>query len=369
MAKTENKTKILGKGLEYYLGHFESCYAGYSMHEKIRERAAAGGIVSGILIYLLKTKEIDGALVSKASIINGELSYEVKIAKTEEEILECASSVYFYIPVLSALNKVRSFNGKVGVVGLPCHLKTLTAILEKDNDLREKIKYKIGLYCGGTTKRALLERVLREKGIKMEDIKTIIFNRQRLKIKLTEGLRGDYYITLKNGEIKTVPFNHFNVYRILGFFRKEICKFCSDIMAEYADISVGNIFMEFEKEPFKHSSLICRNSAACQLIEKMEKEGHLHLVQISPEKVFKSERKVSIYRKNMSARSLAGRLLGYKIKVEYASKVRWNDFLAAFIVLLNERLSENPVANKFIFKIPKFVLFIYAGIQRYLTRF
>jgi coenzyme F420-reducing hydrogenase beta subunit len=362
MAKTENKTKILGKDLEFYLGHFESCYAGYSMHEKIREKAAAGGVVSGILIYLLKTKEIDGALVSKASIINGELSYEVKIAKTEEEILECASSVYFYIPVLSALNKVRSFNGKVGVVGLPCHLRTLTAILEKDNNLREKIKYKIGLYCGGTTKRALLGRILREKGIKIEEIKTIFFKRRHIK--------GELNITFKNGEVKTVPFYHFNVYRILGFFRKEICKFCSDLTAEYADISVGDIFIpEFEKEPIKHSSMICRNLGACQLIEKMKKEGHLHLVQISPEKVFKSQRKVLIYRKNMSARSLAGRLLGYKIKVEYASKVRWNDFLAAFIVLLNEKLSENPVANKFIFKIPKFVLFIYAGIQRYLTRF
>ena len=362
MAKTENKTKILGKDLEFYLGHFESCYAGYSMHEKIRERAAAGGVVSGILIYLLKTKEIDGALVSKAAIINGKLSHEVKIAKTEEEILECASSVYFYIPVLSALNKVRAFNGKMAVVGLPCHLKTLTAILEKDNNLREKIKYKIGLYCGGTTKRALLERVLRDKGIKIEDIRTIILKRERL-------IRGDYYVTLKNGEVKRVPLNHFNVYRILGFFRNKICKFCSDLTAEYADIGVGYILMEFEKEPFKHSSLICRNSGACHLIEKMKKESHLHLVKISPEKVFKSERKVLIYRKNVSARSLAGRLLGYKIKAEYASKVRWNDFLAAFIVLLNERLSENPVANKFIFKIPKFVLYIYAFIQRYLTRF
>lgn len=369
MAKTEHRTKILDKNLEFYLGHFESCYAGYSMHERIRERAAAGGIVSGILIYLLKTKEIDGALVSKASIINGNLSYEVKIAKTEEEILECASNVYFYIPVLGALNKVRSFNGKVAVVGLPCHLKTLTAILKKDNNLREKIKYKIGLYCGGTAKRTLLERVLRDKGIKIADIKTISFRRERLKIKLTEGLRGNYYVTLKNGEVKTVPFNHFNLYRILGFLRNEICKFCSDLMAEYADISVGNIFMEFEKEPFKHSSLICRNLDACLLIEKMKKEGHLHLVHISAEKVFKSERKVLIYRKNMSARALAGRLLGYKIKAEYASKVRWNDFLAAFIVLVNERLSEKTVANKFIFMIPKFMLFIYAGIQRFLTRF
>jgi len=354
--------------MEFYLGHFESCYAGYSMHEKIRENAAAGGVVTGILIYLLKTKEIDGALVSKASIINGKLSYEIKIAKTEKDIIESASSVYFYIPVLSKLNELRLFDGKVAVVGLPCHLKALTSILEKDENLKEKIRYKIGLYCGGATKSVLLENVFKKDGIDIENIKSVIYRRQNKKIKFTEGTQGDYHVTLENGEVKTVPFNNFNAYRITGFFRWNSCKFCSDLTAEYADISVGNIFMEFENEQNKYSELLCRNSDACQLIKRMENEKHLHLVEISPEKVFKSEKKVLIYKKDMSSRSMAGKLLGMKIQPEYTNKVKWNHFLAAFIVLLNEKVSENTVANKIIFRIPVSILYVYAGIQRLLTR-
>jgi len=61
-------------------------------------------------------------------------------------------------------------------------------------------------------------------------------------------MKGELNITLKNGEVKIVPFYHFNVYRILGFLSNEACKHCSNLTSEYADISVGDIFIRSAME-------------------------------------------------------------------------------------------------------------------------
>lgn len=114
-----------------YMGNFLACYMGYANDEIIRKDAASGAVVSAILINLLENGIIDGALVSKQVMQNGEIGVKTFIAKSKQEILDCRTSIYMDFPLAKSFKKILDFEGKVAVVALPCHFKALDK-LEKN---------------------------------------------------------------------------------------------------------------------------------------------------------------------------------------------------------------------------------------------
>ena len=58
----------------------------------------------------------------------------------------------------------------------------------------------------------------------------------------------------------------------------------------------------------------------------------------------------------ISARAKAGKLLGFKIKDSVYAKVRWNDFLVAWMALFNEKFSRSDTGRRIIARTPRFVL-------------
>lgn len=349
-----------GFDFKNYLGDAKGFYAGYSLDKNVRKNASSGGIVSSLLIYLLKTKQIQGALVSRLIVKKGEITPQTKIVTNPNEILKFASSFYVDIPILEKLNDIRKFKGKLAIVGLPCHIRTLKKLCEKDKNLSSKIQFTIGLFCGGNCKKVLLQKVLKKKRIEEKDINKITVKRGHIKGKIN--------ILLKNGEVVSMPFQKFNIYRMLWFYPKELCVHCYDHTSELADVSVGDIFIkEFKNQPIKHSSIICRNDRSKELLNKMSSEKFIELKKISKETVFRSQKKGLIFHKNIASRAKIGKLFGYKIKVPENFQIRWNDCIASFIVFLNITLSKNKYFQKILFKIPEPLLYVYIAVLKYLS--
>ena len=350
--------------MDFYLGEgIVACYAGYSADSGIQAEAAAGGIVSGVLIELLRRHEIDGALVCRTLAKHGKIDYDVKIATTAEEVLECAKSAYWDIPILKDLNRIKNFDGKLAIVGLPCHMSRLKRMCEKDESLNRKIVYKIGLFCGGNNKKELLAEVVKHHGIREEDIRQILFHRKHVK--------GVMEVVLNDGNTTVIPFHHFNIYRMLHFYSKKLCTFCADHTAEAADLSVGDIFTkEYKQKSIKYSSIICRTPKAHTLMKDLIREGKVIAEEVENATIFASQKKSLIYRKNMSARKLVAAKV-WKMKLPFSTKtrVRWNDLLVAFCYLLNEKLSEKAWFQRIIFHIPKPILYAYIVTLKFLSSF
>ena len=158
----------------------------------IRKNAASGGMVTALLCDMLRSGKINGAWVTKTVIDNGRLEYKTFIATTEEEIMSCSSSIYMYMPLMKHLNVVREFNGKVAVVLLPCQLKALNNILERDNELREKIVIKLGLFCSGSHDKEDTLLSIKKAGLSLNNAKKLYYRR---------GMwRGTSTIIYKNGQ-------------------------------------------------------------------------------------------------------------------------------------------------------------------------
>ena len=255
-------TESLPPKYRRYIGHVVSAYAGYSIDTEVRNAASSGGIVSGILIHLLETKKIDGALVSKIVSKNGKLSAETIIATSREEILDSAGSSYVDIPIITAVKRIKEFSGRIAVVSVPCYISALERMCQRDAELNSKISCKIGLFCGGNVKFSLYEMVLKQHNIHEADVERIFFRRSHV--------TGDMIVTMRFGEQLTIPFHHFNVYRILGYHRKPYCIQCDDYTSETADLSVGDTFFKgYKDRDVKHSLVLCRNESGESILQQM----------------------------------------------------------------------------------------------------
>jgi len=352
--------KIKEHNIDYYLGKFNKCYWGYSNNPRIRSKAASGGIVSTILIYLLNNNYIDGALVSKLIVENNKITSKTFIATTPKEILDCRTSIYFNIPLLSYLEEIKKFKGKLAIVGLPCDITNFKRV--EKNLKRKKPIFYVGLFCGHNSQKELLYRVLKKKNIDITKINNFIFRK---------GLwRGRTHIEFKDSSKTSFKFQNFSVYQNLHFLSLKKCIYCSDHFSEEADITCGDIWLDsFKKRNIKHSAFVTRNQKADDIIQEMIQEGVIKAQKINPLMICRAQKRALTFHKSINARSIVGKLFGINIKKNKRDKARWNDLIAAFIILLNHKISESTKLKNILFKIPKPIITLYLYFFKILTNF
>jgi len=352
---------VMRNNCQYYLGKVTRAFTGYTTDESIRQNAASGGLITSLLLYLLKSGKIGGALVSRLKISGGNISAETYIARTAAGIKKCQGSVYLYIPILNELDKIKNSHGKLAVVGLPCQLKALRQLMDKDKKLRDKLLL-IGLFCGHASKKELLLKVLEQKGIREKMVEDLRFRKGHW--------RGSMQIKLKNGPKITFPFEHFSTYQNLFFYCERFCLNCTDQTNEFADLSFGDIWdAKFKNNPIKHSLILTRSKESQNILEEMAKESLVYLNSITLQDVYNFQKRSLVFHKLIKARSDLGKFFGFNINCPRGEKAKWNDYPATFMVLFNIKLSESKMGQQIIFKIPRQIWFLYLVLFKLLTSF
>jgi coenzyme F420-reducing hydrogenase beta subunit/polysaccharide pyruvyl transferase WcaK-like protein len=349
---------------EYYLGEFEECRVGYSSYENIRKGAGSGGMVSSILIHMLENNQIDGALVTKMIMKKGQLSYKSFIATTKKDVLSAQTSIYYDVPILTKLLEIKKFDGRVAIVGLPCQISTLKKLQKMDKELSTKIPFTIGLFCGHISKVSLIRDLLMKKKIKEKDIKKLYFKK---------GLwRGETIIELKTGESIKFPSTVYTTYQNLFFDSAEKCISCNDHTAEQADISCGDVWdFKYKKLGIKHNAVIVRSKKAKSVIYKMIRNKEVNLKTVHPEKIFRAQDRSLRNHKHIKARAVLSKIM-FKKEIRYDEEIeraRWNDYLAAFLIIVQMEMAKNKVTRKIIFLIPRKLWYYYMALTKILVSF
>ena len=153
--KTENPAANLlrkewgAEIVHQFIGHFKKSYFAYASNENIRENAASGGVATALLTYLLDSKQINGALVCRSIVNGGKIRPEFIIARDNATLLSSQGSKYMAVDFTQdALPLIKSFEGRLAVVLLPCDTSTLRRVMANDPALGEKIALVITLFCG-----------------------------------------------------------------------------------------------------------------------------------------------------------------------------------------------------------------------------
>jgi coenzyme F420 hydrogenase subunit beta len=257
-----------------YLGSFENLYVGFSKDEHIRRIAGSAGVISTILVHLLETKKIDGAIVLGMSKVEPWMNKSY-IATTKKEILAAAQSKYTISSVNELLGEAEKFNGKLAYVGLPCQVHSIRKLQMQNDPSVRNIEYIIAPFCGLNMHFSSIESYLRAFGEKdYRDIKDLQFRHGEWP--------GSMRVEMKSGKVYLLPKFHANY--LIPFHMMQRCKLCIDLANEFADISVGDAWAPVYEERGKGFSLVVvRSEKGAQLAREMESENLLDLQPLSTE--------------------------------------------------------------------------------------
>jgi len=350
------------------LGNVSNCYTGYSADSELRYRATSGGTITSLLLFLLREKMIDGAVLTRLKK-DEPLVAEPFIARSEEEILSAMGSKYVPVPLNTILKTVFEGEGKFAIVALPCHLHGIRRAEMKIEGLRQKIIYHFGLVCSRTMSSHGWTFVLDKIGIAAEDISELKFR--------GEGWPGGLIAYLKNGERRFLPMLGTCWSEIFGasYFSNYYCTLCSDIFADMSDISFADAYIKSIMKTDKNgtSILLTRTCQGQQLVEKAVSQNIIEVSDLSLQEALKAQLFMTMYKKrNIRARINIQKMLGIALppnledNIDTFLKPTICDYLVAPIPYANIYFSKHKFFEKLLKRIPLGILRFYRKAFKWL---
>lgn len=257
---------------EGFDGRVARTYVGFAADERLRRGGAGGGVVTGLLAYLLKSGQVDGCLVSRMKTDTPWMG-EPFIATTYEELCESQGSRYHIIPMNSLWAEMRRKPGRYAAAILPCQTHGFRNLEKHDPKLAAMITHTIGLFCGGSLEPVLPTEMLAVRGIPRDQIRNFEFRGGdwpgQMRAVLKDGTaRPLHYSNYKDG-----AYNYFT-----ALYMPERCQTCLDGSNEFADVSISDAWTRDEKGDYKfkeHSRILVRTAKGVALIQAATEAGDL----------------------------------------------------------------------------------------------
>lgn len=344
-----------------YVGPFREVYFTYATDESLRRDAASGGSTTALLTHMLETDKIDGALVIRSRVENGKVECGYEIAQTREDLIAAQGSKYMAVRFgHDGLPKIRAFDGRLAAVLLPCDCTVLMRARQQDQELDRKIKLVIALVCGHNSERHLTDRVTEKLGRGHGELVSYRYRSGHWRGRLSAEFSDGYKVSK--------PFNYFSDYRNLYICAQRKCHACHDHFGYNCDISAGDIWsLKMRHHPIKHTALVTRTDAGTTAVTSAQAAGLLNCEREDVREILDGQSRTLPFHYNTTARARVGWLLGVNVKDSVREKVKWNDYVTAFIALSNERVSRWPWGRWLLLHIPRPVvrayLYFFKGLE------
>jgi len=260
LSKIESFVFGRGRKPEEEFGIYRRLAIAQAADSQILDACQDGGAVTALLLFALKERIIDGAIVTKKE---HERPFYPRptIATTAEEILQSAGTTYFYSPNILALTEaIKQKKSNIAFVGTPCQIRAVRKMqmmgLKK---YVAPLNVLIGLACSECfTYEGLMENHIHGKlSINPNSIKKI-------------NIKGKMLVTL-DSETVAIPLAETKQYV------RQSCRFCQDFSSELADISVGGLGLE------NWTFAIIRTEKGEELFSSAEKAGAIKIRDASEE--------------------------------------------------------------------------------------
>lgn len=263
----------VGFYLQNYIGHVEA--------EGYRERGGSGGMVSWFAAKLLEEGMVDAVIHVKDAGQAG-VMYSYQVSNSVEELENGAKSKYYPIELSKVLEHVKNNDQRFAIIGIPCFIKALRLLEEKDEVIDSRILFHIGLVCGHLKSAFFAEAEAWESGISPENLEKVDFRH-----KFEDRAASDYGIEATgtiDGKLQSVikPVRELSVSNWgLGYFKYNACEYCDDVMAETADITCGDAWLPGYSEDGKGTNiLVVRNPAFQRILNKYSAELQMDSVPV-----------------------------------------------------------------------------------------
>ena len=272
------------------IGAVKGFYITRATDEQTRKKAQHGGTVTALMALAMEEGIIDTAVVADARenfLPNG------VAVKDPSDVKKRGKSKFVVSPTVAEFNRTaRGGSNKIGVVATPCQALALAKMRIKpiaaDDSNIDKLRLVIGLFCGWALSWRKIVDLLREK----TDLNTITG------MDIPPSKYHSIEVYTKNG---TVEISLDDVNPCI----KEACLYCSDMTAEFSDISVGSARLPEGWEVARSwNQVIVRTQIGHELMELARSRGALEFRDVPKENLDKLK-KASINKKRMAVKNLS----------------------------------------------------------------
>ena len=242
---------------------------GFASDVAIRLAGASGGVITQTLLHLLETKRISAAIVARQGLPAAAEASPV-FAYDVADILAAAGSVYIPVPMLSALEHVKS--GEVYAMTCTAEQSAELRELQRQGDARAlQVKYVLGPYTGTALEPIALDYYIRSNGIPKSDA--------LVSLKWRAGEWPGYLeLVFQSGRILRSPKVYYNF--LIPFFVTRTSLFNMDFCNEFADLAVGDAWSpKFEAKREGMSVVVTRTAEMEAIVAEMACEGLLTVVE------------------------------------------------------------------------------------------
>ncbi len=247
------------------IGPYIARYFARSSDFQIIKRSQGFGVVTSVLKHILEEGVVDAAIIVNADMF---MNTRPMIARDFAGVKKGAKVKYIWAPVLTKLREavLDPSIKSIAVVGVPCVIQALETLSRSKLLLyKEKIKFRIGLFCWEIFRHILISEMI-HKELQLDVDPRLIWmfdiRAKQLVVELIDGT--EHHIPLETA----------------SRYARKGCNYCVDFTSEWSDISVGNA-----GAPPNFLSLITRTEAGEAVINDMIDKGRLVIGEFD-EKIF-----------------------------------------------------------------------------------
>lgn len=276
------------------IGYYLNTYAGYVAEDDYRDRGSSGGMGTWIVTNLLSQGLVDGVIHihQRHPSPDDPRLFHYQLSTTVEQVRNGAKSRYYPVEISEVMQLIREQPGRYVIVGIPCFIKAVRLLMRQDQLLAERIKFCVGLICGHLKSTRFAEMLAWQCGIEPNHLLAIDFRK-----KLPDANANRYGIEVTGLQIDQIVTHSSPVYDLygtdwgLGFFKYKACDYCDDVVAETADVTVGDAWLpQYVKDSQGTNVVIVRHPIIQKIIECAMTEGKLHMDQISANEAAQSQK-------------------------------------------------------------------------------
>ena len=271
------------------IGRFEAAYVGHVSDEPSRNQGSSGGLTSWVAAELLRTGAVDAVahVVPTLPQKDGRF-FDYRLSRSVDAVLEGAKSRYYPIELSRILREIRATPGRYAIVGIPCFIKAINLLRRSDPAIGGRITHTLGLFCGHMKSAAMVESFAWQLQSEYDRVRAVDYRKK------DAGRPANWYraqLRLDNGSAAEQDWWHLaDGDWGAGFFQNPACDWCDDVVAETADISFGDAWVEPHSSDGRGTNVVVvRSKIMKQLIEAGRAGGRLSLEPVGPEFVIQTQ--------------------------------------------------------------------------------
>ena len=273
------------------IGRHIATYAGSVAEGEYRAQGSSGGLVTWLGAKLLESGAVDGVAHIRTRELAGadDCIFAFVISRDLDALKAGAKSRYYPVEMSAILREIAERPGRYAVVGVPCFIKAIRLVQRQHPLFRDRIRFTIGLVCGHLKSAAFAQSLSWQMGVHPDSLRVIDFRH-----KLPDRPPNKYGVRVwsrDGGEPVTKPTSElFGCDWGLGLFKYRACDFCDDVLAETADVSVGDAWLpEYASDSRGTNIIVARTQEIADMLRDGIVSGALLLDPVSADRVAKSQ--------------------------------------------------------------------------------